>query len=325
MKPGIAQRGAQMGSQDRSGSSKRTRAGPAPESGWRALLRVERLRLGLTQTELAERAGVASETLRKYESGGRTPTRASVERLLGALQVPHVTVQGVLRELGFAAAEMTFVPESEPDYHFTVAQLGAFVEETPWPQFGVNNLLEIVAANAAAQALWGIDLPAEFARRSRAQLNFLAIAAERRFSERIGNWSDLMARLVSILKAIPESATLLDDPGSLFGEVFAAFAQSDPSAIPKLFALWERTPANASGKIRWNYPVIWREPGIGEVRFLGTVTIASGPDALVFNDWVPLDAASHALLELAVAARVSGGVEAVGRSGRRHPKPAARK
>jgi len=314
-----------MGRQGRTGrANPPARDEPTPGSGWRATLRAERQRLGLTQAELAARAGLAPETLRKYESGDRSPTRASVERLLGALQVPHVTARAVLRELGFAAAETLFSPETDPDYYFTVPQLQAFVEETPWPQFAVNNLLEIVAANAAAQALWGIDLPAEFARRSRAQLNFLAIAAERQFSERIANWSELMARLVSLLRAIPASATLLDEPGSLFGEVFTTFAQNDPAAIPKLFALWERTPP-ASAKVRWNYPVVWREPTIGEIRFLGTVTTASEPDALGFNDWFPIDAAAHARFEAVVAARASGSPAAIGRSGRRGTRPARRR
>jgi transcriptional regulator with XRE-family HTH domain len=270
-------------------------------AGWRSLLRTERHRLGLTQVELANRAGVAPDTLRKYESGGRTPSRASIERMLGALQVPQVTVRLVLRELGFASAETLYTLENDPDYQFTIPQLRVFVEQNPWPQFVVNNVLEIVTANAAAQALWGIDLAAEFERRSRAQLNFLAIAAERRFSERIGNWAEMLVLAVSLLKAIPQSKTLLDEPGSLFGEVFAAFAKNDPTAIPKLFSLWERTPP-ASAKVRFNYPVVWREPGIGEIRFIGTVTTASEPDALAFNDWIPEDAASHALLEKVIAA-----------------------
>lgn len=108
----------------------------------RAILRAERQRLGLTQAELAAQARVAPETLRKYESGGRTPTRASIERLLQALQVPHVPVRAILHELGFAAAETLFTPEADPDYQFTVPQLRVFVEENPWPQFAVNNLLE---------------------------------------------------------------------------------------------------------------------------------------------------------------------------------------
>ena len=288
-------------------------------------MRAERHRLGLTQVELARRAELAPETLRKYESGGRSPTRASIERLLTALQVSQTAVREILGELGFAAAPTLRSPESDPDYHFTVPQLRDFVEETPWPQFAVNNLLEIVAANAAAQTLWGIDLPAEFERRSRAQLNFLAMAAERRFSERIGNWTELLGLIVGALKAIPQSLTMLDEPGSLFGEVFAAFAQNDPTAIPKLFALWERTP-RAIAKVRWNYPVIWRDPGVGEIRFLGTVTVANEPEAIGFNDWIPADAASHALLEkvLATPVRGGGGRAPGGRGGEQSPRQGSR-
>lgn len=38
-------------------------------------------------------------------------------------------------------------------------------------------------------------------------------------------------------------SVILDSPTSHFGEVFATFAKNDPSALPKLFALWERTPS----------------------------------------------------------------------------------
>lgn len=311
-----------MSPNERSGPSTRAaQTEPAPTTGWRVLLRAERHRLRLTQAELAKRADLAPETLRKYESGGRSPTRASIERLLTALQVSQTTVREVLGELGFAAAATLRTAVSDPDYHFTVPQLRAFVEETPWPQFAVNNLMEIVAANAAAQTLWGIDLPAEFERRSRAELNFLAMAAERRFSERIGNWTELMGLIVGVLKAIPQSLSMLDEPGSLFGEVFATFAENDPTAIPKLFALWERT-SRATAKVRWNYPVIWRDPGVGEIRFLGTVTVANEPEAIGFNDWIPADAVSHALFEKVLAAPTRGGREPGGRGTKLSPRRA---
>ncbi len=280
------------------------RPGPPGEPGWRAILRIERRRLGLTQRQLAERAGVATETLRKYESGDRTPSRASLERLLAALAVPQATVRAVFGELGFATADTLFGPHSDPDYNFTIPQMQAFADEVPWPQFGVNNVLEVVCANRAAEILWGIDFEAEMARRSRAQLNFMAITAERRFSQRIVNWQASMARVVGVLKAIPQSASLLDSPDSLFGEVFATFAKNDPTAIPKLFALWERTPP-ATAKVRWNYPITWREPGFDDIRLLGVVTTASEPDALAFNDWIPIDAASHATLERIIATRTA--------------------
>lgn len=277
--------------------------GPAD---WRTVLRVERQRLGLTQGQLAARAGIAAETVRKYESGARRPSRASIQRLMDALQVPHVTAGAILRELGFDSADRLFPLDRHPDYEFSVEQMRAFVKLASWPQFGTNNLMEIVAANEAAEALWGIDFEAEIRKRSRAQLNFLAIAAERQFSQRIGNWYESIAGLVSILKAIPQSQSMLDEPGSLFAEVFAAYAQNDPSAIAPLFALWERT-SPMPAKVRWNYPVVWNDSEFGEIRFLGTVTNASEMSALSFNDWIPLDAESHRRLEAVVEAWRSAG------------------
>ncbi|MGZ8513822.1 MAG: helix-turn-helix domain-containing protein, partial [Candidatus Limnocylindrales bacterium] len=172
-------------------SNGRSRAKP-PASTWRTILRAERRGLGLTQAVLASQAGIATETLRKYENGGRSPTRDSIERLLTALQVPHVTARAILRDLGFGVNETKFEPDVHPDYQFSIGQLADFVEEVPWPQFVVNDMFELVVANAAAQALWGIDLQAELARRSRPRVNFLSIAAERQFSRRIGNWPELM-------------------------------------------------------------------------------------------------------------------------------------
>jgi hypothetical protein len=55
--------------------------------------------------------------------------------------------------------------------------------------------------------------------------------------------------------------------------------------------------------VRWNYPVTWREPGFDDIQFLGIVTTASEPDALSFNDWIPIDAASYATMERVIGAR----------------------
>lgn len=295
----------------------------ALEADWHELIRAERRRLGITQTELAELAGLSPETVRKYEAGTRTPSRASIERVLGALQAPHTTVRRVLLGLGMAAPGSLYGPGGTEDYRFTIPELRAFVEETPWPQFVINNTLEIVVANAATQALWEMDLSPEVLERTRARVNLLAILAHHRLRQSLRNRFEIMAIVVSVLKVFPESRTLLDSPGSLFGEVFDAFAATDPKAINTLYALWERTPP-ASQKLRWNFPVIWTEPEFGEITMLGTVTAASHVDSLVFVDWIPRDAASHARLDSLLAARTllphdrarSGGASA------RRPRPA---
>ncbi|MEO8468732.1 MAG: helix-turn-helix domain-containing protein [Chloroflexota bacterium] len=271
-------------------------------ASWNDLIRIERRRLRITQTELAERAGLSPETIRKYEAGSRTPSRASIDRVLAALQAPHTTVRRVLLDLGMAAPGSLYGLGGIEDYRFTIPELRAFVEQTPWPQFVINNTLEIVVANAATQALWEMDLSRQVLERTRARVNLLAILAHHRMRQSLKNRFEIMAIVVSVLKVFPESRTLLDAPGPLFAEVFDAFAGSDPKAINKLYALWDRTPP-ASQKLRWNFPVIWTEPEIGEIRMIGTVTAASHVNSLVFVDWIPSDGQSHALLETLLASR----------------------
>ena len=295
-------------------------------AGWHALIRSERRRLGITQTELAERAGLSPETVRKYEAGSRSPSRASIDRVLTALQAPHATVRRVLLDLGMAAPGNLYGLGGIEDYRFTVPELRVFVEQTPWPQFVINNTLEIVVANAATQALWEMDLSLQVLERTRAKVNLLAILTHHRLRESLKNRFEIMAIIVSVLKVFPESRTLLDAPGSLFAEVYDAFAATDPKAINKLYALWDQTPP-ASQKLRWNFPVIWAEPEIGEIRMIGTVTAASHVNSLVFVDWIPRDGQSHALLDTLLASRTmrpgdrarSGGASA------HRPRPATKR
>ena len=295
-------------------------------AAWHDLIRTERRRLGMTQTELAERAGLSPETLRKYEAGSRTPSRASIDRVLAALQAPHTTVRRVLLDLGMAAPGNLYGLGGIEDYRFTIPELRIFVEQTPWPQFVINNTLDIVVANAATQALWEMDLSPDVLERTRARVNLLAILAHHRLRQSLKNRFEIMAIVVSVLKVFPESRTLLEAPGSLFAEVFDAFAASDPKAINKLYALWDRTPP-ASQKLRWNLPVTWVEPEVGEIRMVGTVTAASHVNSLVFVDWIPRDGPSHVLLDALLASRTlrpgdrarSGGASA------HRPRPAAKR
>ena len=268
---------------------------PAEGGAWRGLLRSERLRLGLSQVGLGALVGLSAESIRKYEAGGRTPTRATLERLLRALQLSAEQGRAILHGAGFAAADTLFPAAGYPDYYFSVAELRTYVEQVPWPEFVANDLAEVVAANRAAQALWGIDFEAELARRSRARLNLLSVAAERHFSERVVNWSACLAILVGVFKGRPQDALALEDPGAFFSEVLTAYSANDPGAIPQLLSTWESTPPQAA-KVRWSYPLVWREPGVGDIEFLALVSTASEPDALAFNDWIPIDPASHAQL-----------------------------
>ena len=50
------------------------------------MIRSARQAAGITQLELAGRAGTAQPAIAAYESGGRTPSIATLERLLGACE-----------------------------------------------------------------------------------------------------------------------------------------------------------------------------------------------------------------------------------------------
>jgi transcriptional regulator with XRE-family HTH domain len=50
------------------------------------LIRGARQAAGITQVELADRAGTAQPAVAAYESGGKTPNLATLERLLGACE-----------------------------------------------------------------------------------------------------------------------------------------------------------------------------------------------------------------------------------------------
>ena len=276
----------------------------APPQGtvWRTIIRSERTRVGLTQAGLAARAGLSPETVRKYEAGTRQAPRESLERILDVLQVPVGTRHRVLLDRGFHHPDTRFPPDRAPHYYFTAEELQGFVDETPWPQFVANELGELIAVNRRMQALWGVDLAAEQARRSRTRTNLLVAMAEPRFFERIANWEEICRYFVALYKAVPAGRTMLDDPGPMFSEILSEFSSANPAALRVLFKLWQSTP-KMTDKAHWLYPVIWREPGFPEINFRGVVSTASEPEGWGFNDWVPLDAASHATLEAVLASR----------------------
>ncbi|MQY23909.1 helix-turn-helix domain-containing protein [Nocardia macrotermitis] len=53
-------------------------------------VRARRLELGLTQTEVARRAGIPQPSLSRIEGGGGTPTIATLDRLAEALGLTFI-------------------------------------------------------------------------------------------------------------------------------------------------------------------------------------------------------------------------------------------
>src|SRR4051812_7095071 len=263
---------------------------------WRIKLREARDRLGLSQREVAERAGISPETVRGYESGRRRPTRERLIEILTAIGAPTYETNEVLELAGFSTPRTLFPDTEFPNYFFSIDELQSEVELVEWPEFVLNNANEVVAANAAVQAVWGIDFSKERAARTPAQMNLLSVASQRRFADRVVNWDECVATLAAVFKGRPVDPASLDEPDPYFSEVLQQFADGDPAFLARLVNVWIATPAREA-KVRWSYRVIWRDEEFGEMRFRCMVGTASEPGALSFNDWIPLDPETWIVLD----------------------------
>ena len=276
---------------------------PESDRDWRAMLRRERTQLGLTQQEVGLAAGLSAETIRKYESGVRTPTRTHLLEVLRVLRVPQLRVRALLTAAGFAPSEIPLPSDTQPRYWYSVADAVAEMDRAPWPQFLSGSVMDVVAANRAASLLWGVDFALEQARRSSPQMQVIPAMAEPWFADRIVNFDECLAMVVGLLKGIPDGATALDRPSPWAERILAALTSVNPAAVASLLDAWERVPVRPL-RPRWSYRIVWREPE-GEIRFTGLVGLANEPVGLSFNDWIPEDAESHRVLERVLGARAA--------------------
>jgi transcriptional regulator with XRE-family HTH domain len=263
---------------------------------WRSRLRATRERLGVSRAELARRSGVPADTLRRWEDGTRNPRYTSLGAVLDALDCPSAEANALLAEAGFPPARTLFPSDRFPNYYYTVDELQDAVEQAPWPEFVTNDNAEVVAANAAVQALWLIDFAHEKSWRTSAQMNVLSVASDHHFADRCVNWEEVVAMLASVFKGRPRDPHTIDEPDPYFDAVLAEFVRGDAAFLSRLIDIFAATPAREP-KCRWSHRVVWRDDEFGDMRFLGLVSTASEPDALAFNDWHPLDAASWDALE----------------------------
>lgn len=264
---------------------------------WRVRLRDARKQLGLSQRALAERAGVSTETVRSYESGRRpNPSKDRLMRMMSALDAPRELTSKVLEGAGFAVPPTLFPIDKFPDYFYSVEELQSAVELVGWPEFVLNSVSEVIAANTAVQKLWGIDFQRERATRTRAQRNLLAVASQRRFADRILNWDECVATLAAVFKGSPVNPASLEEPDPYFHQVLEEFAAGDPAFLARLAQIWMSTPAR-DAKVRWHYRIDWQDAGGCVMQFQAIVGTASEPEGLSFNDWIPMDAKSWDTLE----------------------------
>ena len=103
-------------------------------NAWHAQLRNAREDLGLTQSGLANLAGVSRDTIRAYEQGRRRPTRQALDAVLSALRLDRLEANQIRHALGFASDYLR-LGQLDPTFMFSQDELTGWMEQTPWPQF----------------------------------------------------------------------------------------------------------------------------------------------------------------------------------------------
>lgn len=274
---------------------------------WNERLRHGRDALGLSRSALGARSGVPAETIRRWEDGSRRPPEAKLRALLAELKIVGAESNEILEDAGYHSEPTLFPNWRFPDYFYSADELDSVVETMPWPEFVVDNNVQVVAANRAAQALWGVDFPAERRSRSRAQMNLLAVASDNRFADRLVNWDEVIGIMASVVKGQPRDPESLDEPSAYFNEVMAEFARGDPAFLARFLKSFAAAPAREP-KCRWTFRVVWMDDEFGEMRFVAMASTASEPAGLAFNDWIPVDADTWTVLEKVKsrASRASG-------------------
>ena len=261
---------------------------------WSVELRRARKALRLSQRALADLAGVAPQTVKAYEHKLRHPSRALLTAVLDALKLERGGRNQILMSAGFAPDGSQLGPDRTPGYMLTLDEATQMAECCRWPSFVLDEFMEVLAANSAAQRLWGVDLRSEFT--GPLDRNLLGVASNPRFADRCVNWSQVVGTMVGVFKGHHRGPETFESPSSYLAQVLEHFLQGDPKYVRRFLRLWEATPPTPH-KIRWSYPVVWQEPGIGRLRFDCFVSVANEPDGLAFNDWIPLDADTWVALE----------------------------
>jgi transcriptional regulator with XRE-family HTH domain len=256
----------------------------------------------MTRAQLAAASGVPANTIRRWEEGGkdgRNPTLPRLIKVLEALDCPEAESNAILEELGYPRRPPRFTTATHPNFYYSVEELQPVVEEAPWPEFVLNDNMELVAANVTAAALWGADFAAEKQRRTPGQMNLVALATSPEFIGHVVNWEEAVAAIASSLKW-GASEAVMDQPPPYMNAVLEEMAAGDPAHLKALMDIFQRTPPREP-KCRWTYPVRWRDEEAGDMRFTAIVNTASEPDGLAFNDWIPLDAETWTRLEVVKA------------------------
>ena len=253
---------------------------------WARQLRGLREQEGLTRDELAALASVAPATVKAYELGHRNPSRQLLTALLDALKADMFLRNSVLAGAGFAPDGHT-PSQRLADEYFSFEEAVLEIEASPFPACILSENMEIVAANAAFQRIWELDLNREM--QGPYERSLVSTLSTPRTADRIANWDEAMSLAISIVKGhYGGEAAFQPGVNPYFAGAIEHFLAGDPGYVQRFLALWETTPARQR-KLRFAFPVTIIHSEAGTLRFLVQVNPADQRGSFTFNDWIPLD------------------------------------
>jgi transcriptional regulator with XRE-family HTH domain len=261
---------------------------------WFQMLYEARVRLHLSQAELAARSNVSLPSVKAYEQGRRHPSRPYLTAMLEALHLERSQRNAIMAAAGYATDGLTVGPWTRPNFMYTLDEASVHIENYRWPAFAATEFMEVCAANSIAQKLWRTDVTTEFpGLPARSVVNF---ASDPRFVERIENLDEAFKVIAAGFKGHPRRPERLDEPNPYVAAAIQRLLMGEKKYVDAFMAAWE-TATPAEPKVRWNYPLVWRDDALGNFTFTCLVTPASEPDGLVFHDWIPANAPTWARLE----------------------------
>lgn len=261
---------------------------------WRRGMREYRKQRSLSRADVAHRSGLSQSAIKAYESGDRHPSREALTAIIDALGLTKEQANPLLAGAGYATNLSAIFHQAYGPYdHEWFARE---VELSTWPVLVTNEAADIVAANHTLRSLIGIPLTERLPRPER--WNFIVLASDPAFGDRLENWEEVYTRMLGLGKADLRRDINPERPAPWTTEAFKLFLQGDPAYISRLLKLWEGAEPVAH-TTRMHAPVRWRHAGGQTLRFHSVVHIADVWKVYAWHDWIPEDEATmRALVEL---------------------------
>lgn len=251
-----------------------------------------RVRLGVSQAELAERAVVSLAAVKAYEQGKRHPSRPYLVALLDALKLPVMERNAILVGAGYASDVLEIVPD-QLDMDFTPSAAQAELDRLAWPSFVLNDALEVVLYNHCVEQLWDVDIVREYP--NVADRSMLSVATDPRYADRVLNWEEAVGTMAAVFKGHYRGGEDLETPSPAFAAILARLLAGDPRYVARFLKIWQDI-APAPLLLRWHYRIVWDVPAIGPIELDCIVSHCNRERAWAFNDWIPVGAGSWANL-----------------------------